>query len=330
MSWTWQLLRGSEDLYVKEFEPVTTKGVLLVDTTGETGIDSTAVIAKLAASNTTFGIRMMQGAETATYIGGSWVSATPDLAWGAMLVREISVVAHPDKNNIWRVTYTASGFGPVLLADESRAGSPQVSVGVVSRPRMAAAYRANVTPPVDVIASDAFTETAWQTGDDITGTKVDINTSPVSIAIDQTIVTISWVVRWPYQDWAGDWVDAAGSVSTIPLKTLAANYVGGRNTTVFMGFGIGSLLMESVDFQPLHHEFKLATMSLVSDEWHHALQMPLVNQQFGIPTSADLTTSMGHATTVLWNQTYWQAWKIDAAAPFFNAAQYAYLTTVFV
>tara|TARA_R110002096_G_scaffold201541_1_gene386123 strand:+ start:746 stop:1738 length:993 start_codon:yes stop_codon:yes gene_type:complete len=330
MSWTYQLLRGSEDLNVKEFEPVTTSGVLLVDTTGETGIDSTAVIAKLAASDPAFGIRMKQGAETATYVGLAWVSATPDLAWGAMLVREISVVAHPDKNDIWRVTFTASGFGPVLLADESRAGSPQVSVGVVSRPRMSAAYRAAVEPPADVISADAFTTAPWQTGSDIAGTKIDINTSPVSIAIDQTIVTISWVVRWPYQDWSGAWVGAGGTATTIDLETLAANYVGGRNTLAFMGFGVGSLLMNAVDFQPLHHEFKLATMSLVYDEWHHALQMPLVNQQFGIPTTADLTTSMSHSTTVLWNQTYWQAWKIDAAAPFFNAAQYAYLTSVFV
>ena len=146
----------------------------------------------------------------------------------------------------------------------------------------AAAYRADVTPPADVIVSNAFTTAPWQTGTDIGGKKVDINTSPVSIPIDQTIVTITWVIRFPYLDWDGDWVGTDGAARTISLDQIAEDFVGGRNTTEFMGFPIGSMLMESVEFQPLHHEFKTAVMTIIYDEWHHAQEMPLVNPQFNI------------------------------------------------
>ena len=195
---------------------------------------------------------------------------------------------------------------------------------------MAAAYRADVTPPADVIAAAAFTETPWRDGVDISGKKVDINTSPVSIPIDQTIITITWVLRWPFQDWDGLWVNPAGTAGTIELVPIAEDWVGGRNTTEFMGFPIGSLLMESVEFQPLHHEFKTAVMTLIYDEWHHAQQMPLVNPQFNIPTTPDATTAMSHTTTVLWNQTFWSPWALATTNPFFGAAEWDYLSTVFV
>jgi hypothetical protein len=246
-----------------------------------------------------------------------------------MLVREISCVEHPDSANKWKVEYMSSGFGPVLTSGGDTIGSPQISVGVVSRPRMAAAYRAKVTPPADVIVSDAFTTTPWRDGTDISGEKVDINTSPVSIPIDQTLITITWVLRWPFQDWDGVWVDSTGAAAEIGLAAIAEDWVGGRNTVAFMGFGIGSLMMESVEIQPLHHEFKTATMTLIWDEWHHAQQMPLVNPQFNIPTTPDAVTAMSHTTTVLWNQTYLDAWKLEAVNPFFGAAEWDYLTDVF-
>jgi hypothetical protein len=252
-----------------------------------------------------------------------------------MLVREIAVVEHPDKSDLWRVEFQVTGFGPALGSDSNgdpvALGSPQISVGVVSRPRMAPAYRCDVATPADVITNDEFTETPWINGIDIGGKSVDINTSPVSIPIDQTVITIQWVTRWPFQNWAAEWVGADGSALTIDLETLAENYVGGRNLTAWMGFPVGSLLMESVEFQPLHHEFKTATMTLIFDQWHHANQMPLVNPQFNIPTTPNLTTTMSHTTTVLWNQTYWSGWEINAdGSPFFGDAEMDYLTTVFV
>ena len=329
MTWSATILRGNDDLDVKPFEPVTSNGMVLVDDGGEANVTSQVVLRKLAYLDTDLGIGIMEGAVVKLYNGSAWVDDTPSLSFGPMLVREISCVEHPDSANKWKVEYMSSGFGPVLTSGGDTIGSPQISVGVVSRPRMAAAYRAKVTPPADVIASDAFTTTPWRDGTDIAGEKVDINTSPVSIPIDQTLITITWVLRWPFQDWDGLWVDSTGAAAEIGLAAIAEDWVGGRNTTAFMGFGIGSLLMESVEIQPLHHEFKTATMTLIWDEWHHAQQMPLVNPQFNIPTTPDAVTTMSHTTTVLWNQTYLDAWKLEDPNIFFGAAEWAYLTDVF-
>tara|TARA_R110000787_G_scaffold47660_5_gene115313 strand:+ start:835 stop:1836 length:1002 start_codon:yes stop_codon:yes gene_type:complete len=330
MTWSATILRGGDDLDVKPFEPVTSAGTILVDSTGETGVTSQTVLRKLASIDNALGVAIQEGSVVQVYNGSAWYDDTPSLAFGPMLVREIACVEHPEQPDLWKVDYMASSFGPILTAESATIGSPQISVGVVSRPRMAAAYRADVIPPADVIATDAFTTAPWQTGNDIAGKKVDINTSPVSIPIDQTIITITWVLRWPFQNWASAWVGPDGNALTISLDQIAEDYVGGRNTTAFMGFPIGSLLMESVEFQPLHHEFKTAVMTLIYDEWHHAQQMPLVNPQFSIPTTPDPTTAMSHTTTVLWNQTFWAPWKLETTNPFFGAAEWDYLTTVFV
>ena len=335
MTWSATILRGGDDLDVKPFEPVTSNGTILVDSTGETGVTSQIVLRKLASKDAAVGVALMEGAVVQIYSGTAWVDDTPSLAFGPMLVREIACVEHPDQPDLWKVDFMASSFGPLVIpavgeGAPTTIGSPQISVGVVSRPRMAAAYRADVSPPADIIAADAFTEAPWRDGTDIQGKKVDINTSPVSIPIDQTIITITWVLRWPFQDWAGAWVGPAGTPAPIELVSIAEDWVGGRNTTEFMGFPIGSLLMESVEFQPLHHEFKTAVMTLIYDEWHHAQQMPLVNPQFNIPTTPDATTAMSHTTTVLWNQTFWSPWALASANPFFGAAEWDYLTTVFV
>ena len=332
MTWSATILRGGDDLDVKPFEPVTSNGTILVDSTGETGVTSQTVLRKLASKDTAVGVGLMEGVVVQIYNGTTWEDDTPSLVLGPMIVREIACVEHPDQPDLWKVDYMASSFGPLKnAAGTASIGTPQISVGVVSRPRMAAAYRADVIPPADVIAADEFTTAPWQTGTDIGGKKVDINTSPVSIPIDQTIVTITWVIRFPYLDWNGNWVGTDGAARTISLDQIAEDFVGGRNTTEFMGFPIGSMLMESIEFQPLHHEFKTAVMSVIYDEWHHAQEMPLVNPQFSIPTTPDPTTAMSHTTTVLWNQTFWSAWDLDADnSIFFTAAEWNYLDTVFV
>jgi len=334
MTWSYKLLRGGDDLDVKPFEPATSGAVVLVDTTGESNVTAATVFQKLASRDTAFGLAVQEGSTVERYdvASSAWVDDNPSLSYGPMLVREIAVVEHPDDSDLWRVEFTVSSFGPVMNgAGDGTLGSPQISVGVVARPRMAPAYRCDVTTPTDIVVSAAFTEAPWINGNDIGGKSVDINTSPVSIPIDQTLITIQWVVRWPFQAWDTTWVGANGSALTIDIESLAKNYVGGRNLAEWMGFPIGSLLMESVEFQPLHHEFKTATMTLIYDQWHHANQMPLVNPQFNIPTTPNATTAMSHTTTVLWNQTFWDGWEIPAnGGPFFNAGEMDYLDTVFV
>ena len=331
MTWSATLLRGADDLAVKPFEPVTSSGVVLVDTTGETGITAAKVMIELASQSTTLGIAIMEGAPLLRY-DSAWVIDTPDLSFGPMLCREISCIEHPDLPDLWKVEFMVSGFGPVMSDATTTIGSPQITVGVVSRPRMASAYRANVTPPVDTIDGNGdFERAPWQAlGADIGGYAVDINTSPVSIPIDQTVITITTVRRWPFQNWSATWVGADLTAETIGLELIADEWVGARNAVAFMGFPIGSLLFESMEIQPLHHEFKTQTVTFIVDEWHHSQQMPLVNPQFSIPTTPDSVTGMSHTTKVLWNQTFWDGFEVAATNPLFSVAEMDYLETVFV
>lgn len=240
MTWTYTLLRGGDDLDAKPFEPVTSGAVALVDSTGESGVTAETVLQKLASRDATFGLAVQEGSTVERYDAATsaWVDDNPTLSFGPMLVREIAVVEHPDNQDLWRVEFQVSGFGPVM-SGSATIGSVQISVGVVSRPRMAPAYRCDVATPADVIANGEFTEAPWINGTDIGGKSVDINTSPVSIPIDQTVITIQTVKRTPFQDWTATWVGPDGNPSTLALEAIADDWVGGRNSAAFMGFRSG-------------------------------------------------------------------------------------------
>ena len=92
MTWSATLLRGADDLSAKPWEPVTSSGVVLVDTTDETGITAAKVLIELASKSTTLGIAIMEGAPLVRYNSGTsaWVIDTPDLSFGPMLCRELS------------------------------------------------------------------------------------------------------------------------------------------------------------------------------------------------------------------------------------------------
>jgi hypothetical protein len=336
MTWSYHLLRGGDDLEIRPFEPVTSSGTLIVETVGETGyIDSLTVQRKLAEGSAPFGIRLMEGREVQKYDvdSTSWVSDTPQTTFGPLLVRELNITEHPDRPDTWRVDFVATGMGPLLNDSSEVIGSPNIAVSTVSRPRNVSAWREGATVPTDTISSGAFTKSVWRTGTDIGGDAIDINTTPVSIAIDQTVVQIQKIMRWPYQDWNADWrYGSTGSTTagTVDLDGLEL-YVGARNTEAFLGFPIGTLYWQSVEFQPHHHEFRLVTLTFVYDPWKHAQQVPLVLEQFATPTDTDPTTGMSQAKTVLWNQVYFDPFTLNGSnySTWFSDAEWDYLDDVF-
>jgi hypothetical protein len=115
------------------------------------------------------------------------------------------------------------------------------------------------------------------------------------------------VARFPFLQWDGTYANA-------PRNLTAANaFVGGRNSCEFLQFPVGTLLCETIDIQPLHHEFKLVTFVVVFDAWKHAQQVPLTLAQFHTPTYLDPTTGMSQAYTVLWQQPYTDTWCLDGS-----------------
>lgn len=332
MTWTARLLRGADDLNLRPFEPCTTAATFIVDTCGETGVTAYDVVQKFAASDTAFGYRVAQGRTAEVYdsTSASWLKLDPVTTYGPMLVRTVSVTEHEGRDNLWRLEYEATGFGPAIddADPPNELGSPNVSVSTASRPRTANAYRmsdpdptgAQVQVPPETPAAGAtyFARSDWHTGVDIGGVAVDVNTSPLPVPIDQTVITVNYVARWHYQEWDGTY---SGRVNLYAANDL----VGGRNLCEFMQYPVGSLLFESIDVQPLHHEFKAVTLVFVYDEWHHAQQVPLTLPQFSTPVDVDTTTAMSQTKTVLWIQPYLDGWCIDSSTDWLDAATLAYL-----
>ena len=331
MTWSHYVKRGADDLAVRPFEPCSTAAEIVIDTCGETGVTLADVFTKLAASDANFGIRVQQGRAAQIHNGTAWVNLDPVLDTGPMLVREMVITEHPNRPNLWTVNYTATGFGPMLstATDPVPLGEPNISVQTASRPRTANAYRVDdpagtnaLTVPADVVDSNqdppVFQESQWKTGSDIGGLKVDVNTSPLGVPIDQTVITITWVARQPYLEWNG-------SYNTRNNLTAADAFVGGRNSCVFLQYPVGSLLCDSIDVQPLHHEYKLVTFVCVYDEWHHAQQVPLTAAQFYTPTFIDPTTGMSQALTVFWQQTFFDTWCLDSSSGILSSSELAFL-----
>lgn len=334
MTWSARLLRGADDLAVRWNEPSTTRATLIVDTCGETGLTSGDVLAKLSASDSAFGFRIRLGLPAQAWDSStsSWVQLDPVLSYGVMLVRTLDITEHEERADLWRVEYEASGFGPPLGnigGNEVELGPPNITVSTASRPRTVNAYRIDdprdsasvyLTFPDETPAEDAdgFDPEDWETGTDIGGWPVDVNTSPVPVPIDQTVITVSYVARWHFLQWDGTYTQRTDLV-------YANELVGGRNLCEFMRYPVGTLLFESIDVQPLHHEFKAVTLVFVYDQWRHAQQVPLTLPQFSTPVLVNSTTGMSQTKTVLWMQPYLDGWCIDENTTWLADTELAYL-----
>ena len=316
MTWCAKLLRGADDLAVAWMEPVTSGGAIILRTVGETPTPSSNdVLAKLASSDTGIGIRLQQGRPLQIYDGSAWIDADPETYYGPMLVRSVAVTEHPDARDTFQVEYETSSFGPPQVAvgdGYNLLGTVNVSVSEVIRPKTVSAYRVNPNVPADSLATvaggnpAAFDMADWRDGTDIAGNPVDVNTSPIGVPVDQIAVTVSFPTRFPYETWDGydRFVNLYGGTQLI----------GSRNGVEFLKFPAGSLLWESADVQPLHHEFRMVTWSFLYDPWHHAIQVPRTLAQFATPTTIDSTTLMSQTTTVMWHQPFEDAFLVNTTA----------------
>ena len=204
----------------------------MVDTCGEDPTPTTfQVLKKLAESDTNFGVRLREGLRFQTYDGSAWVDADP-LLWGyaPMLCRSINVVEHPERPGLFSVDYETSGFGQPTTTNDTDGdllGTDDIQLSVSHRPRQIAAYRADPTVPatetLDTSATpDKFNVDAdWHDGNDIGGRYVDINTAPLSITVDQAVITISFPIRYPYQEWDGTW-------GRMPLSAVRNDWISER------------------------------------------------------------------------------------------------------
>lgn len=315
MTWTAKVLRSADDIALQQQGPTTSSGRIMIDTCGESPTPTSYdVLKKLSQSDTNLGVRLREGLPFQTYDGATWSNADP-LLWGyaPMLCRSINVVEHAERPGLFSVDYETSGFGQPTSDNTTSGtllGTDDIQLSLSHRPRQVAAYRADPTVPtsetVDTTVSPHVfdVDTDWHDGTDIGGRYVDINTAPLSIAIDQTVITVSYPIRYPFRFWDGTW---GGGCRSIPF-----GMIGSRNAEAMLGFEVGQLLLETIDVQPLHYEYRMTTLVFVYDEYSHASQVPKVLEQFATPTDTNPVTGASHVLDVFWQQPYHGAFYLNS------------------
>ena len=109
---------------------------------------------------------------------------------------------------------------------------------------------------------------------EVGGLRVDVNGQPMSLALDQHVMTISFVVRAPFVE------PVSNTITTTDAWTYwtnggGASMVGNRNSEEFYGWPAYSLLVDSVDLQQIEDTtFHRVNVTMVHDQWWHLEQVP--------------------------------------------------------
>ena len=194
-----------------------------------------------------------------TYIGTS----TPYNEWLKYFIcRTCTVEPMTERPYTWliRSTYTnynypySNSYGQVYLKQTRTVST-----------RRTAMYRQGATFPTNGSVT-------WPTGVvDIGGTKVDTNGNPRTALVPQQAIQIELLRdRTP-----------ASSVSTYtaddpPWGTILTGYISKRNSAVFLGWEIGSVLCTGIT-ATLDSEVWRIQASFLFDRWYHLEQVPIPN-----------------------------------------------------
>jgi hypothetical protein len=111
---------------------------------------------------------------------------------------------------------------------------------------------------------------------DIAGDKVDTNGKPKVYDVPQQLVTIETQY---------DRTLPQGSPAAEPLWSVYTSYVGNRNSAVFLGFPIGTLLYQGFQTAPEDNYYRMSHTFLY-DAWFHLEQIPAPN-----PTGEPILTA---------------------------------------
>jgi hypothetical protein len=328
-------LRGNDDILVTgPFEPTTSVTTLIIhecleaeQTTYEL---ETAEDVLRALANFDLIYRASVGLPLQLYNGASWDNVSPSTEFGEMLVRNITVVEHPDKPHAWSVAINESSMGNIMDGGTTPAatGAPAVSVNISARTRQVDAWRVQPLMSVPVDALDP-TETGYfdptpyracssvDGEGNIGGTEVDVNGVPLKTSVEQNVISIEFIARSPYYQWDGTYKQDEEVAYYLNALALG-NTVGARNAESLFGYPMGTLRTTDVAVQPLHHEFKRVIWTLVADEWYHADQRPWTGKQGVIKTvEAPCATPGGDAPiffadVVFWRQSFLEAFTMGS------------------
>jgi len=185
-----------------------------------------------------------------------------------MVIREVTIEPVRERQNAWIVTHRASTRNSAPTENSIGAYCTCTRATVV---RSTAMYRKDPTFPANGTV-------AFASGADIAGTKVDTNGKPKVYDVPQQLVTIETQY---------DRTLPSGGPAAEPLWSTYTSYVGNRNSAVFLGFPIGTLLYQGFQTAPEDNYYRMSHTFLY-DAWFHLDQIPCPN-----PTGEPLLTSGG-------------------------------------
>jgi len=282
------------------FQPTTRTIELAIDYCGTTVPDSlTLVIDDLELLNWAVVVgRPLGQPPTGT---GPGVYNQFELGWAAdqtatePLIRPYIVQSYrgaldPGSNHVWRVSIQISLMVRNINYTEDYIGRNHSAVSITSNSRSVRAYRIGklvehsgtaastgelMLPEMEWDGTDGRFTNTWITcgADDIGGDPLDINGEPLTMPIEQTSITLSFVIREPY--YAS--YSAATRTTNAMWESWGKNprtHVNKRNSSVLFGYAIGRLVVMSVNVTRIDMEFRRVDITLVDDEWYHFDQMP--------------------------------------------------------
>lgn len=336
MSWKSHLLCNDDDLELSRTGACVTNGVAIVEWTG-TGTKTPADVANALASqdSTYLKLRIKNGRSVDAYVGSAWVDTNPTMVGGGsnkndgtFKARDITIERVDDGGQIFRVEYTCSAYGPIADGTDFPLTDPPIQLTTTARTRNVPIFRTGAHVPADFLPTDSlatdsttlFDVTNWKTGDDISDASNITNRVPFMVDIDkqglpgkinQTVLDISFVVPFLNYAWTTSPSNNRDDVSDggpFGLPGLTEYWVGTRNSEAFLGFPIGSLMVEAISIQPLdEYDYRRITITVIYDEWHHAFQSPLTIEGICPGWEDEVGTGQNHALTVLWHQPYLKA-----------------------
>jgi hypothetical protein len=174
-----------------------------------------------------------------------------------MVIREVSIEPVRERQNAWIVTHRASTRNGTPTANSVGQYCTCTRATVV---RSTAMYRQGATFPTN--GSVAFAAAI-----DIAGDKVDTNGKPKVYDVPQQLVTIETQY---------DRTLPQASPVAEPLWSTYTSYVGNRNSAIFLGFPIGTLLYQGFQTAPEDNYYRMSHTFLY-DAWYHLEQIPAPN-----------------------------------------------------
>jgi len=222
-------------------------------------------------------------------IGMRLAVAAVDVGLAQMIVSDIDVAAHPNKNNCYLVTQTAKA---VIVGE-----SPYRGLKIT--------YQSNIRNVQQYIRPAAGFTTAggsfpldgtvtWPPNTLISnGLATNIMGNPISYGVPQTIVRLEFLIHEPNT-----------GVGYTNLPANASQYINYRNSDNFLGVVPGAMLFQSYEQRYVSDQVKMDIYTFVRDDWWHLEQMILRNPADGSIWN-DSSQSLGGSTVKVSGRAVW-------------------------